>query len=214
MDQTEILKKQVRVLIADDHKLVRTGIRLMLESLLSYDVVAETDGGIETLQAIKDHKPDLVILDMQMPNLGGMEVLSRLSREDNSPKVLVVSAMEPGKCVSEVFSKGAVGFLPKEVSRDEFELALKTIKEGKKYVGTEISEFLLHNSRSGVIDALSEREKEVFMLLAEGKKNSEIAKMLFVSPRTIDTHRLNIMKKLGFKTNGELAHFAMKHELI
>ncbi len=214
MEQGMSTKREIKVVLADDHKLVRTGIRLMLESLGGYQVVAETDGGIDTLRAVSDHKPDLLILDMQMPNLGGMEVLSRLSGDVLAPKVLVVSAVEPGKYVSDVINKGASGFLPKEVTKEEFELALRTIQENKKYVSPSVSEYLLHGTKGGVIDVLSDREKEVFKLLAEGKKNKEIAKMLYVSPRTIDTHRLNIMKKLGFQTNGELANFAMKHELI
>jgi DNA-binding NarL/FixJ family response regulator len=204
----------IRVVLADDHKLVRTGLRLMLEGLGKYQIVAETGGGIDTLEAVKQHSPDLLILDIQMPNLGGMEVLSRLSGEANAPKVLVVSAAEPGKFVSDVIGKGASGYLPKEVTKEEFELALNTIYENKKYVSPSVSEYLLHTTKEGVIDTLSDREKEVFKLLAEGKKNKEIAKMLFVSSRTIDTHRLNIMKKLGFKTNAELANFAIKHDLV
>jgi DNA-binding NarL/FixJ family response regulator len=214
MEQENSSGSEIRVVLADDHKLVRTGLRLMLESLGKYRVVAETGGGIDTLEAVKNHKPDLLILDIQMPNLGGMEVLSRLSGEADSPKVLVLSASEPGKFVSDVIVRGAAGYLPKEVSREEFELALKSIQENKKYVSPSVSEYLLYSTNDGAIEILSDREKEVFKLLAEGKKNKEIAKMLYVSPRTIDTHRLNIMKKLGFKTNGELANFAMKHELV
>lgn len=214
MQQGDVSQKGFRVILADDHKLVRTGIRLMLESIGQYEIVAETDSGVDTLEAVKQHQPDLLILDIQMPNLGGVEVLSRLSSEMSPTKVLVLSAAEPGKFVSDVISKGASGYLPKEVSKEEFETALHAIKENKKYVSPSVSEYLLYNTSDGAISSLSDREKEVFKLLAEGKKNKEIAKMLFVSSRTIDTHRLNIMKKLGFKTNGELVSFAMKHELI
>lgn len=213
----EVLGKKedkISVVLADDHALVRTGIRLMLEQIGNYEIVAEASGGLEALKAIEEHRPELLILDLQMPNLGGMEVLGRLSSDSLAPKVLVVSAVEPGRYVSDVISKGASGFLPKEVSKEEFEIALQFITNDKKYVSPSVSEYLEYKSPEGVLEVLSDREKEVFKLLAEGKKNKEIAKLLYISSRTIDTHRLNILKKLGLKTNAELANLAQKHELI
>jgi DNA-binding NarL/FixJ family response regulator len=205
---------KISVVLADDHALVRTGIRLMLEQIGNYEIVAEASGGLEALRAIEEHRPELLILDLQMPNLGGMEVLGRLSSDSLAPKVLVVSAVEPGRYVSDVISKGASGFLPKEVSKEEFEMALQFITNDKKYVSPSVSEYLEYKTPEGVLEVLSDREKEVFKLLAEGKKNKEIAKLLYISSRTIDTHRLNILKKLGLKTNAELANLAQKHDLI
>lgn len=207
-------EKRVRVIIADDHNLVRTGLRMMLEEMLSYEVVAETENGLDTVAAVEQHKPDLLILDMQMPNLGGMEVLGRLSHSDNSPQVLIVSASEPGLFVSEAFKKGASGCVLKDSTREEFNQALNTLREGKKYLSPVLAEHLLQTSEHGILSSLSEREREVFKLLAEGKKNKEIAKLLYVSQRTIDTHRLNLMKKLGLATNGEITQLALKNGLI
>jgi len=207
-------EKRVRVIIADDHNLVRTGLRMMLEEMTSYEVVAETESGLDTVAAVEEHKPDLLILDMQMPNLGGMEVLGRLSHSNNSPQVLIVSASEPGLFVAEAFKKGASGCVLKDSTREEFHQALNTLRDGKKYLSPVLADHLLQASEHGVINSLSEREREVFKLLAEGKKNKEIAKLLYVSQRTIDTHRLNLMKKLGLATNGEITQLALKNGLI
>lgn len=204
-------QNKVRVLLADDHELVRSGIKSMIEGLGTYKVVAESENGTQTLDAVKVHSPDLLILDIQMPGLGGLEVLKRLSSENSKMCVLVVSASEPGLSVSEAFNSGANGYLTKNATAEEFNTALNTILAGKKYVSPVVAEFALNNgANSNPISHLSDREREVFKLLAEGKKNKEIAKMLFVSSRTIDTHRLNILKKLDVRTNGELVQMAMR----
>ena len=146
-----------------------------------------------------------------MPGLGGLEVLKRLQSEKNGPQVLVISASEQGLSVSEAFQSGASGYLTKNSSKEEFSQALDTILSGKKYVSPSVAEFAINKGKnSGPLSNLSGREREVFKLLAEGKKNKEIAKILYVSSRTIDTHRLNIMKKLDAKTNGELVQMAMR----
>ena len=210
-----IEEKQVRVILADDQELVRSGIRSMIKDLKDYEIVAEAADGISTLSAVSEHLPDVLLLDMQMPTLGGMEVLKRLSKEDNSPLVLVVSASEPGLNVSEALKSGASGYITKNASREEFELALKTIVSGKKYVSPSIARHANNNGSSeNPILNLSEREREIFKLLAEGKKNKEVAKVLFISPRTVDTHRLNIMKKLGLATNGELVQLAIRYSVV
>lgn len=207
--------KQIRVVLADDHQLVRTGIKLMLENLKQFEIVAETSDGLETVKAVESFAPDVLILDMQMPNLGGIEVLQRLSKSDNAPSVLVVSGCDASSFVSEAFSAGADGYIQKDANKEEFELALQSITSGKKYVSPQIAEYLVNTEKgNGPLSVLSSREREVFKLLAEGRKNKEIAKLLFVSVRTIDTHRLNILKKLGLETNAELAKLAMRQGII
>ncbi len=210
-----IEEKHVRVILADDQELVRSGIRSMIKDLKDYEIVAEAADGISTLSAVSEYLPDVLLLDMQMPTLGGMEVLKRLSKEDNSPLVLVVSASEPGLNVSEALKSGASGYITKNASKEEFELALKTIVSGKKYVSPSIASHANNTGSSeNPILNLSEREREIFKLLAEGKKNKEVAKVLFISPRTVDTHRLNIMKKLGLATNGELVQLAIRYSVL
>lgn len=203
-----------RVVLADDHELVRTGIKLMLQNLEGFQVVGEAESGVETISAVETHKPDLLILDIQMPNLGGMEVLNRLNKIEGAPKILVVSAVEPAQYAAEAFSRGAVGYLLKDAGQEEFEQAVKSIKAGRKYVSPMVAEHLVNPVSGGIMRRLSDREKEVFILLAEGKKNKEIASMLFISQRTIDTHRLNIMKKLGASTNSELTQIAHKNGVL
>lgn len=207
--------RQIRVVLADDHQLVRTGLKMILEEMKQFEIVAETNNGLETVKAVESYAPDILILDMQMPNLGGIEVLQRLSKSDNAPSVLVVSGCDAASFVSEAFSAGADGYIQKDAHKEEFELALKSITSGKKYVSPQIAEFLVSTEKgTGPLAVLSSREREVFKLLAEGRKNKEIAKMLFVSVRTIDTHRLNILKKLGLETNAELAQLAMRQGII
>lgn len=204
-------KDKVKIVLADDHELVRSGIKSMVEGFGTYQVVAESEDGSQTLDAVKAHSPEILILDIQMPGLGGLEVLKRLSSEGSKMSVLVISASEPGLSVAEAFNNGANGYLTKNASQDEFSMALTTILSGKKYISPSIAEFAISSGKdSNPLSVLSDREREVFKLLAEGKKNKEIAKMLFVSSRTIDTHRLNIMKKLDAKTNGELVQMAMR----
>lgn len=207
-------ENSLKVLIADDHELVRSGIRAMVEDLGKFLVVAESANGSDTLDAIKEHAPDVLILDIQMPGLGGLEVLKRLQADSKNPQVLVVSASEPGLSVSEAFKNGASGYLTKNSSREEFSKALETILAGKKYVSPSVAEYAVGNGNNTPLSQLSDREREVFKLLAEGKKNKDIAKILFVSSRTIDTHRLNIMKKLDVKTNGELVQLAIRFGVI
>ena len=207
--------KQIRVVLADDHQLVRTGLKLILEQNPSYEIVGEATTGIETMKAVESLSPDVLILDIQMPTLGGIEVLQRLAKTEGGPMVLVVSASDASSFVSEAFSAGASGYIQKNAQKEEFELALKTVVEGKKYVSPNVAEFLVNQEHGGgPLGILSSREREVFKLLAEGRKNKEIAKMLFVSTRTIDTHRLNILKKLGLDTNAELAQLAMRQGVI
>lgn len=207
--------KQIRVVLADDHQLVRTGIKLMLEKMNNYEIVAEANNGLETVKAVESFAPDVLILDMQMPNLGGLEVLQRLSKSENAPTVLVVSASDASSFVSEAFSAGAAGYIQKDASSAELEQALNAVIAGKKYVSPELTQYLVNNGNGGgPLSVLSSREREVFKLLAEGHKNKDVAKMLFVSIRTIDTHRLNILKKLGLDTNAELAQLAMRQGII
>ncbi len=203
--------QKIRVVLADDHELVRTGIRSMIESMSKFEVVAESENGNQTLNAVKEHSPNILILDIQMPGLGGLEVLKRLRSEEDKMSVLVISASEPALSVAEAFNNGASGYLTKNASKEEFHTALDTILAGQKYVSPTVAEYAINNGgNTHPLSILSEREREVFKLLAEGKKNKEVAKMLFVSSRTIDTHRLNIMKKLDIQTNGELVQMAMR----
>lgn len=207
--------RQIRVVLADDHNLVRTGLKLIIQEMDHYEIVAETSNGLDTMKAVEAFAPDVLILDIQMPNLGGMEVLQRLSKSEHAPSVLVVSASDASSFVSEAFSAGASGYIQKDANREEFETALRSVISGKKYISPEIAEYLVNSEKgAGPLSVLSSREREVFKLLAEGRKNKEIAKMLFVSVRTIDTHRLNILKKLGLETNAELAQLAIRQGII
>jgi DNA-binding NarL/FixJ family response regulator len=164
--------------------------------------------------------PDLVILDIGMPNLGGIETLCRLKHEHTVPPVLVLSAKDDSVTVREALKAGARGFIPKSAGTDEFIFAIRSVLKGQSYVSPSIAHNVLNSGQEGgeeggsAVAVLSSREREVMKLLCEGKKNREIAKLLHVSPRTVDTHRANIMKKLCVGSNAELVQIALREGII
>jgi len=180
--------------------------------------VAEASDGFQVISLIEEYSPDIVLLDLSMPNLGGIETLNRLSKLENSPPVLVLSAHNDERSVGEAVDAGAKGFVPKSCASEELEFAIGSVAKGLTYISPAVCEALLAHrtagSKNSPLAALSSREREVLKLLAEGKPNRDVAKFLHLSPRTIDSHRANIKKKLGVGSNAELVQVALKHGLI
>lgn len=207
----------VKIVIADDHIVLREGLRTLLNSKDGWEVVAEASDGFEVIPLVEEHMPDLVILDLSMPNLGGVETIARLQKLETTPGILVLSARDDEFSVGEAIRAGAKGFVPKSSSADELEFAIKSVLKGQTYLSPSVAEGMLTNDGSNggsIISSLTTREREVMKLLAEGKPNRDVAKVLHISPRTVDSHRANIMKKLGIKSNAELVQSALKHGLV
>ena len=208
-----------RIIIADDHAVLREGLRSLLNGVEGLDVVAEAGDGFEVLPLIEAHKPDLLIIDLTMPNLGGVETIVRLQKVKDKPSVLVLSAREDDISVSEAIRAGAKGYVPKSSDSDELLFAIRSLLKGQTYVSPSVASGVVgkdaSDSQNGsAISSLTSREREVMKLLSEGKPNRDVAKILHISPRTIDSHRSNIMKKLGITSNAELVQLALKYGLI
>lgn len=209
----------LKIVIADDHVVLREGLRSLLQQVDGWDVVGEASDGFELLPLVERHTPDLVILDLSMPNLGGIESICRIRKLANQPTVLVLSAREDDVSVSEAIRAGARGYVPKSSSSEELQFAIRAVLKGQTYVSPAVAAGVVgrtdaNGSPVSPLGSLTPREREVMKLLSEGRPNRDVAKTLHVSPRTIDSHRSNIMRKLGITSNAELVQLAMKAGLI
>jgi two-component system, NarL family, response regulator NreC len=208
----------MRVLIVDDHALVRSGLRMLLESEGDFEVVAEAGTADEAVRAARLEKPDVVLLDVVMPGRSGLEALSDVLEAAPDAKVLVLSMQDDPRYVREAFAAGASGYLLKEAADAELVAALREVAAGSQYVhpalGARIAAADAAAQARAAADPLSEREREVLRLLALGHTNQEIAKMLFISVRTAETHRAHIMQKLRLSTRAELVGYALAEGLL
>jgi two-component system, NarL family, response regulator NreC len=209
-----------RIVIADDHSVTRTGVRALINTVDGWEVVGDATDGFQVLPLIEEKCPDLVILDLSMPNLGGIETLLRLKRMKVRPAVLVLSARDDECSVAEAMKAGANGFVPKTCDADELLFAVRSLLKGQSYLSPSVAGSVLARDPqssepiTSPLSTLTSREREVMKLLSEGKPNRDVAKLLHISTRTIDTHRANIMKKLGLQSNAEMVQMAIRHGLV
>lgn len=215
----------IRVVLADDHVFVRDGIKSLLENEANIEVVGEAIDGSDALEVVAETKPELLIVDIRMPNLTGIEVVEKLRSENNSVKIIMLSMHESEEYVLKSIKAGADGYLLKGSSKEEFLKALHTVAAGGKYFSGDISSILigqLTNSSSSLEPKqnlseemmITKREKEILTLLLSGKGNKEIAEALDISKRTAEVHRFNLMKKLKVKNLMELSNKAAEYSLI
>jgi DNA-binding NarL/FixJ family response regulator len=208
----------IRVLIVDDHPVLRTGIRLLLAAEDDLEPVGEAGSKREAIFEARSTKPDVVLLDVVMPDGSGLEVIPQLLHEHPDTKVLVLSMQDDPRYVREAFAAGASGYVLKEAADVEVVSAVREIASGGRYVHPELGARMIaadaEEARRAERDPLSEREREVLKLLALGHTNQEIAKQLYISVRTAETHRAHIMQKLGLSTRAELVHYAIAQGLL
>ena len=210
----------VRLIIADDHAVVRQALCDMLGGKGRYNVVGQAGDGEELLNVLNGSKADLVIMDVQMPKLDGILALERLKSNPECPPILVLSADESERNVRASLKAGAKGFVPKNAGPEELEFAINSIMSGKTYLSPSVTQALMNgggtvgNGSGSPLDVLTKREVEIMQHLADGKPNRIIGKLLHISTRTVDTHRSNILKKLGLRTNAELVKLAIATGLI
>jgi len=209
-----------KVLLADDHKIVRDGFRTLLAKNAEIRVVGEAENGRTTVQLTKKLKPDIVIMDVAMPDLNGIEATRQIISECPDVKVIAVSMHSDRRFVSEMLKAGASAYLSKDYAFDELETAIRTVISNKIYLSPDISGVLVDNyvrqtpnPDSSAFSLLSQREREVVQLLAEGKTAKEIADELNVSVKTVETHRTNIMGKLNIHRLAELTKYAIREGL-
>lgn len=213
----------INVVLADDHVLVRKGIRAMLETEKDIAVVGEAGDGSEALEIAKQLRPDLLILDVRMPTMTGLEAAAKLRQYAPNTKAVILSMHDSEEYVLQSLEAGAHGYLLKDTDRDEFVKALKQIYLGSKYFSGGVSNVLANRllnakptNRPAVNDAynLSKREREILRMVIDGKQNKQIADSLDKSVRTIETHRFNIMKKLGVNNAVDMVNKAVKENLV
>ena len=208
----------IRVLIVDDHALVRSGLRLLLES--EEDITVEDEGGTadDAVRLARLHKPDVVLLDVSMPGRTGLDAAPEIREAAPKAQILVLSMQDDPSYVREAFASGASGYLLKEAADSELVSAVREVAGGKRYVhpalGARLAAAEAEAEAKAAADPLSDREREVLRLLALGHTNQEIAKMLYISVRTAETHRAHIMQKLRLSTRAELVRYALQQGLL
>lgn len=208
---------QINVLLVDDHAVVRMGFKMLLESAPDIKVVAEAESGEQGVKAYMEHHPDVVVMDITMPGIGGLEAIERIMAKDGNARVLVLSAHEDSVHPKRVLHAGAMGYLTKRSAAEELIKAIRTVAGGKRYLEASVAQQMAIQQLSGEqnpVDVLSGREFEVFMALAKGKTTNEIAETLCLSPRTVGTHLYNIKQKLNASNSAEIALIAMRSGLI
>ncbi len=212
---------KIRVLLADDHKIFRDGVRSILEKERDMLVVDDAANGIEVLEKIEKLEVDVLVLDIDIGKPNGIEITEMVSRNHPEVKILILSMMGLHDFVIQALEKGAIGFLLKNTGKDEVLTAIRSVSKGDSYFSREVSAVLIEqlhrpaSSRKKNADIpISPREIEVLKLIAQEYSNSEIAEKLFISIRTVDTHRRNLLEKLGAKNTAGLVKFAIQKGLV
>ncbi|MBN1257327.1 MAG: response regulator transcription factor [Planctomycetes bacterium] len=210
----------IRIILADDHKILRDGLSLMIESEGDMEIIGQAENGYEAVRLAKELSPDLVIMDIEMPELNGIEATRQIVKEHPKVKVIALSMHANKKLIREMFAAGAKGYLLKDCEYEELLNAVRIVTAGKTYLTPAITGLVVDNYMLGA-DAekdspytiLSDREREVLQLLTEGKTTKQIAMMLHISPKTVEGHRTRIMNKLNIDTIANLTKYAIQEGL-
>ena len=214
--------KTVRILLADDHKVVRQGTRALLSAIPEWEIVGEADNGRDAVSLTAELKPDIVILDISMPELNGLDATRQIKKKSPETEVLIFTGQETEQLVHDVFDSGARSYIMKTDAADHLIDAIKALSEHKHFFTSRISEIVFARCIQGkqALEGTSEnsritdREREIVQLLGEGKSSKEIAIILGISVRTVETHRAAIMKKLGLKSFSALIRYAVRNKII
>jgi DNA-binding NarL/FixJ family response regulator len=209
--------RKIRILLADDHAVVRQGFRMILDAQVDMEIVGEAGNGREAIAMSEKLKPDVVVMDVAMPELNGIEATRRMAELAPQSRVLALSMHKDSVYVREILRAGARGYLLKDSIDVDLLAAVRAVAKGEGYLSPAVSEAVLSDYRKHVtdpLDLLSSREREVLQLIAEGKTNKEIAGLLSLSVYTVDAHRGRIMEKLNLHSTGELVRFAVRQGLV
>lgn len=208
-----------RVLLVDDHALVRAGIRALIEGKDGIEVVAETGDGREALRLIEELRPDLVLLDITLPIISGFDVLEEINKRGLETRIIILTVHEATEYAMRALRAGAVGYLPKSAASNELEVAIKTVAQGGTYISREISkkgllDFAKASARQDLLGSLTPRQREILKLIAEGHSTKNIAGKLNISVKTVESHRAKLTERLGIRDVAGLVRFAIKMGLI
>jgi len=210
----------IRLVLADDHALVRAGIRALVERMPDIEVAGEAKNGREALDLIKLEAPNLILLDICMAELGGLEALPRIVKDFPEVKVLILSGHANEEYVLQALRRGAAGYMLKEAAAEELELAIKAIAQGKTYLSPSISRTVVESylqrttGEDGPVEPLTPRQREILQMIAEGKNTKQIASILEISIKTVEAHRLQLMARLKIHDVPGLVRYAIRSGLV
>jgi DNA-binding NarL/FixJ family response regulator len=210
------------IVLAEDHRLLREGLKALLNFDEGLQVVGEAENGIEAIKCVEKHKPNLILLDLSMPKMSGLSVIKELKSRFPKIKILALTIHESDQYVLEAFQSGADGYCLKDASRDELLIAIRSVLDGKTYISPGISESVMEGYLEGkktlktstAWDSITQREKEVLKLIGEGHRNKDIAELLSISVKTVEKHRANLMRKLNLHNVSALTAYAIEKKLV
>jgi two-component system, NarL family, response regulator NreC len=211
----------INIILADDHQVVRKGLKALLSVETDFNIVAEAGDGLETMRLVEQWQPDILILDLMMSGINGLEVTRQLTKKGLKTGIVILSMHSNEAYVLEALRSGAKAYIIKESPPEELVHAIREVAAGRRYLSTPLTERAIdaYTQRIEVksvdpYDHLTEREREILQLSAEGCTNAEIASRLFISPRTVETHRTNLMRKLNLHNHTQLIQFAIQHDIL
>jgi DNA-binding NarL/FixJ family response regulator len=216
------LKNRYRIVIAEDHTILREGLRALLSSNPNLEIVDEARDGQEAIRAVEKHRPDLVLIDLSMPRMNGLEALAEIKKQHPETKVVVLTVHKTEEYVLAALERGANGYVLKDADHAELRLAIEQVLAGKRYLSPGISQQVIEGYLDGrkqpkvpsAWERLTDREREVLKLIAEGYKNKEIADFLFISLKTVEKHRTNLMNKLDLHNTAALTGLAIEKGMV
>ena len=210
----------IKIAIADDHDIIRAGIKSVLEKHSQYEVCAEAANGEEALKAAQDFLPDIMLLDISMPKLSGLDIIARIKRASPKTKIIIISVHKLGAYILKALRRGVNGYINKENVAEELIPALARVNSGSSYLGAEISNYMAAITQGPKKDEVSrgkilnEREEDVLRLVVEGKTAKEIAEILFLSYRTVENYKNSILKKLNLHKTSDLIKYSLENKLL
>jgi two-component system, NarL family, invasion response regulator UvrY len=208
----------IKVLLVDDHDLVRHGIKTILHNTPDIKVVGEATTGEQAITLSRELNPEIILMDVKMEGIGGLEAIRRISRQDNKIKIIAVSSLDNEPYPSRTLQAGASGYISKSAKAQEMIDAIHAVSLGKKYISADIAQRIalskLEERNRKSIEEVSEREMQVMIMITTGKKVSDIAETLHLSPKTVNSYRYRLFEKLGVNSDVELTHLAIKHGII
>ena len=208
----------IKVLLVDDHDLVRLGIKRLLADIKNITIVGEAKSGEDGIAMVKTLRPDVVLMDLKMPGMGGLEATKQITRKYPEVKILVVTVYGDGPYPSRVLKAGALGYMTKGAGLDEMVQAIHAVYANRRYISPEVAQQLamkhLSDDQESPFALLSEREMQVLVMISSGQKVNEVAEQLCLSPKTVNSYRYRLFEKLNIDSDVELAHLAIRHKLI
>lgn len=207
----------IRLILVDDHELVRTGVRRLLEDHTDYNIVAEAGCGEDAISLVKEHSPDIILMDLNMPGIGGLEATRKLKHSHPNLRIIIVTMVDDVVFPAKLLKAGASGYITKGANIDEITRAIRDVMANKRYISPDLAQRMATmpvDADKSPFDELSERELQVLMMLMDGHRVSEISDKLCLSPKTISTYRYRLYDKLDVKNDVELTRLAMEYGII